>query len=169
MPGLIGRLLALFGRVGFLLKHLETLLPLAAKWASEQEERILREGVPLSQQEIIDAKAVGVRDPDQVRLLRIEAIPSPRHPLLKIAQSAIKLLTPTPRGLTLRHGIFVRADCWRDRALIVHELVHTAQYERLGGILPFLKNYIFQCATVGYREAPLECEAAETAARICSH
>jgi hypothetical protein len=164
----IGQIPALYWSVGFLLKRFETLLPLAAKWASEQEKRILRDGVPLSEQEISDAKAVGVRDPFQVRLLRIEAIPSPRHPLLRIAQSAINLLTSTPRGLTLQHGIFVRSDCWRDRALIVHELAHTAQYDRLGGSLPFLRKYLFECATVGYRKSPMEREAAEMAARICS-
>ena len=154
--------------MGFLLKQFETLLPLAVKWASEQEQRILRDGVPLAEQEIVDARAVGVQAPDQVRLLQVKAIPSPGHPMLKIAQSAINLLAPTPRGLTLQHGIFVRADCWRDRALIVHELVHTAQYERLGGILPFLRKYLFECASVGYRKAPMEQEAIAVAARVCS-
>jgi hypothetical protein len=154
--------------MGFLLKHFDTLLPIAAKWASEQEQRILREGVPLSEQEIIDARAAGVQSPDRVRLLRVKAIPSPGHPLLKIAQSAIRLLTPAPKGLTLQHGIFVRVDCWRDRALIVHELAHTAQYERLGGIVPFLRKYLFECATVGYRKAPMEQEAITVAARLCS-
>ncbi len=153
--------------MGFLLKQFETLLPLAAKWASEQEQRILRDGLPLSEHEIVDARAVGVQAPDHVRLLRVKAIPSPGHPILKIAQSAINLLTQAPRGLTLQHGIFVRSDCWRDRALIVHELVHTAQYERLGGILPFLRKYLFECATVGYREAPMEQEAIAVAARVC--
>jgi hypothetical protein len=68
----------------------------------------------------------------------------------------------------LDYGIFIRADHWRDRALIAHELVHTAQFQRLGGILPFLQTYIFQCATVGYQNAPLELEAVATAARVCS-
>ena len=154
--------------MGFLLKHFDTLLPIAAKWASEQEQRILREGVPLSGQEIIDAGAAGVQSPDRVRLLPVKAIPSPRHPMLKIAQSAINLLTSTPRGLTVQHGIFVRSDCWRDRTLIVHELAHTAQYERLGGILPFLRKYLFECATVGHRQAPMEKEAIAVAARVCS-
>src|SRR5712691_6605800 len=114
---LSGQVPALFFDMGFLLKRFETLVPLAAKWASEQEQRILREGVPLSDQEIVDARAVGVQAPDHVRLLRVKAIPSPGHPMLKIAQSAINLLTSTPRGLTLQHGIFVRSDCWRNRAL----------------------------------------------------
>jgi hypothetical protein len=77
------------------------------------------------------------------------------------------LLPSDPSGLTLQYGIFVRGDCRQDRHLVVHELVHTAQYERLGGILRFLRDYLFECATLGYGEAPLEQEAVEVAARIC--
>jgi hypothetical protein len=150
----------------YLLQQFERLLPLAVEWAHEQEQRILREGVPLSEQEIVDARAVGVREPERVRLLQVDAIPTPRHPILKAAAGAIRFLTPAPRGLTLRHGIFVRSDCWRDRSLVAHELVHTAQYERLGGILPFLRRYLFECATIGYSNAPMEREAIATAGRI---
>jgi hypothetical protein len=45
-------------------------------------------------------------------------------------------------------------------------LVHTAQYERLGGIEPFLRRYLYECATVGYTNSTMESEAAATAARI---
>lgn len=145
----------------------EELLPLAVDWASKQEQRILRDGVPLSEQEIDDARAVGVRDPQRVRLLKVDTIPAPTHPMLKAAYAAINLLTGAPRGLALQYGIFVRADCWRDRFLITHELAHTAQYQRLGGIVPFLRDYLAQCATIGYREAPLEQEATAAAERVC--
>jgi len=148
------------------LDQFETLLPLAAEWAAEEEARILREGVPLAEQEIIDAKVIGVREPERVRLLQVDSIPTPRHPILKAAAGAIRFLTPAPRGLTLHHGIFVRSDCWRDRSLLAHELVHTAQYERLGGILPFLRRYLFECVTIGYPEAPLEQQAIITASRV---
>ena len=126
------------------------------------------EGVPLSDTELADAKAIGVRNPERVRLLQVEMVPAPAHPMLRAAAASINFLTAAPRGLALDYGIFVRADCWRDRALIAHELVHTAQYERLGGILPFLQTYILQCATVGYLNAPLELEAVATSTRICS-
>jgi hypothetical protein len=33
------------------------------------------------------------------------------------------------------------------------------QYERFGGVLPFLRQYLTECLTVGYPEAPLEQEA----------
>jgi len=148
--------------------QLEELLPLAAQWAADQERRALCEGVRLSEIELADAKAIGVHNPERVRLLRVDAVPFPAHPMLRAAAASINFLTEAPRGLALDYGIFIRADHWRDRALIAHELVHTAQFQRLGGILPFLQTYIFQCATVGYPNAPLELEAVATAARICS-
>jgi len=148
--------------------QLEELLPLAAQWAAAQERRVLCEGVPLSKIELADAKKIGVRNPERIRLLRVDAVPVPAHPMLRAAAASINFITAAPLGLALDCGIFVRADHWRDRALIAHELVHTAQYQRLGGILPFLQTYIVQCATVGYRNAPLELEAIATSARICA-
>lgn len=147
--------------------QLEQLLPLAVQWAAEQERRVLCEGVSLSKVELADARVIGVCNPERVRLLRVDSIPVPVHPMLRAAAASINFLTAAPRGLALDYGIFIRADYWRDRALIAHELVHTAQFQRLGGILPFLQIYIFQCATVGYPNAPLELEAIATAARIC--
>jgi hypothetical protein len=148
--------------------QLEQLLPIAAQWAAEQERRVLCEGVRLSAIELADAKAIGVRNPERVRLLRVAAVPVPVHPTLRAAAASINFLTAAPRGLALDYGIFIRADYWRDRSLVAHELVHTAQFQRLGGIRPFLQTYIFQCATVGYPNAPLELEAIATATRVCS-
>lgn len=148
-------------------ERMEELLPLAAQWAMEQQQRVLCEGVPLSENEMADAKAIGVRNPERVRLLRVDSIPVPTHPMLKAAAASINFITEAPRGLALDNGIFVRTDQWRDRALIAHELAHTAQYQRLGGVVPFLQTYIAQCATVGYQQAPLELEASAMAARIC--
>ena len=152
----------------FLIAHFEDLLPLAVKWATAQEQQILRDGVALTESEIADARAVGVREPERVRLLQVANIPRPSDSQLAAAADAMQFLTPATRGLTLQYGIFIRADCWRERSLVVHELVHTAQYERLGGIAPFLRKYRLECLTVGYPEAPLEKEAVEIAARCCS-
>ena len=151
-----------------LLAQFEMLLALAAAWATEEEQKILRDGVLLSEKEIADARAIGIKEPDRVRLLQIETIPRPTQPQLRAACDAIDFLTPATRGLTLGHGIFIRSDCWGDRLLIVHELAHVAQYERLGGILPFLRRYLFECLTVGYSASPLELEAIAVTARVCA-
>jgi hypothetical protein len=146
----------------------QELLPLASQWAAEEERRILREGVSLTESQIKDAKKLGVQQPERVRLLRVDSVPGPSHPALKTAQAALRFLSPATRGLTLRYGIFIRSDCWGDRSLVVHELVHTAQYERLGGILPFLRKYLSECFTLGYAKAPMELEAVASEKRICS-
>ena len=151
-----------------MLEQIDQLLPLAAEWATQQERRVLCEGVPLSKEELADAKAIGVRHPERVRLLRVDSIPVPAHPMLRAAAASINFITAAPRGLALDYGIFVRADHWGDRELIAHELAHTAQYQRLGGIVPFLQTYLGQCATVGYDQAPLELEASAAADRICA-
>ena len=151
-----------------LLAQFEILLPLAAAWATEEEQKILRGGVPLSEKDIGDARAIGVQNPDRVRLLQVETIPRPSQPELRAACDAIDFLTPATRGLTLGYGIFIRSDYWRDRLLIVHEIAHVAQYERLGGILPFLRRYLYECLTVGYSASPLEQEAIAVTARVCA-
>ncbi len=125
----------------------------------------MRDGVPLSDIEIEDAKTVGVGHPERVRLLPVEIVPWPGASALRAAARAISFNIGATCGLTLGYGIFIRKDCWRDRALIAHELVHTAQYERLGGIKPFLRQYLGECLTVGYLNSPLEREASDTVSK----
>jgi len=149
-----------------LLSQFDKLLPLATKWAAAVETRILREGVPLSEQGLADARSLGVCKPERVRLLGLESVPTPTDLTLKTAVAAIQFLTPATRGLALRYGIFVRSDCWGERRLIAHELVHTAQYERLGGIRPFLRQYLTECLTVGYPAGPMEQEAIAMVGRL---
>ena len=72
-----------------LLAQFEMLLALAAAWATEEEQKILRDGVSLSEKEIGDARAIGVQSPDRVRLLQIETIPRPSQPQLRAACDAI--------------------------------------------------------------------------------
>lgn len=145
----------------------EILLPLACAWAEQQEAIILRDGVPLSPGGINDAERIGVVHPARVRLLSVPGVPLPEHPALRAAAEATGLISPLTVGLTVRYGIFIREDCRDQRRLVVHELVHTAQYERLGGIQPFLRQYLRECLTVGYPAAPLEQEAERTTARLC--
>lgn len=135
------------------------LLPLACAWAEEQEAIIQRDGVPLTERLLADARRIGVRHPEQVRLRVVEEVPVPTNPLLRAAAEETGLLSPLTAGLTLRYGIFIRADCWGDRQLVAHELVHTMQYERLGGFAPFLEQYLQECLTLGYPNGELEQEA----------
>jgi hypothetical protein len=148
-------------------EQFKMLLPLACTWAEEQERIILRDGVPLSPAQTIDAVKIGVTHPETVRLLKVARVPIPGHPALRTAADATQLISPRTGGLTLRYGIFIRADCWGDRRLVFHELVHTLQYERLGGFQQFLQQYLYECITIGYPAAPMEQEAVTTTTKLC--
>jgi hypothetical protein len=142
-------------------------LPLAAEWAEAKEQVVLKNGVPLSASQMDDARRVGVIHPEKLRIFKVPQIPLPKHPVLKAAAEETQLITPTTVGLTVRYGIFIHSDFSDDRYLMVHELVHTSQYEKLGGFLPFFRKYLLQLINIGYPEAPMEQEAIKTAEKIC--
>ena len=143
------------------------ILPLASEWAEAKEKVVLKNGIPLSNSQIEDAKLVGVIHPERVRIFKVPQIPFPKHSVLKSAAEMTQLITPSTVGLTLRYGIFIHSDFSDDRCLIVHELVHTSQYEKLGGFLPFLRKYLLQLINIGYPDAPMEQEAVKIAEKIC--
>lgn len=143
------------------------ILPIATAWVRRQERLILSTGVLLNAQQLIDARAAGVAEPERIRLLRVPTIPALRLRGLRFAALKLGILSPHTAGLTARYGIFIREDFWGHRVLLVHELAHTAQYERLGGIKPFLRDYLRECLVEGYPLGLLEREAAAAARRIC--
>ena len=150
-------------------QQFESLLPEAEAWATEQERIILKSGVALSEVQLGDARQVGVVHPERVRLLRVAQIPTPTLPTLAAAAAMTRLISPDTRGMTLRYGIFIRDDFWGDRQLLVHELVHTHQYERLGSFEAFLRPYLMECITPpGYPYGPMEQEAITTSSRLCA-
>ena len=123
--------------------------------------------MPLTVGQVDDAVRIGIAHPERVRLRVVEEIPLPENPALRSAAEATGLISPLTIGLTLRYGIFIQADSWGERRLLVHELAHVAQYERLGGFRPFLQRYLMECITIGYPEAPLEQEAKHVEREIC--
>lgn len=149
-------------------EQFQCLLPLASEWAVEQEQLILQKGTGLTAAQIKDAQQIGVALPEQVRLLKVEMIPLPEHTELRAVAESTQVISPHACGVTFRYGIFIRAEYWGDRPLVVHELVHTRQYEQLGGIQPFLQQYLMECLTIGYPESPMEQEAINVARVILS-
>jgi len=143
------------------------LFPLACSWAKEQERLILQNGVKLDDDHIRYAEQVGVIQPEKVRLLKVERIPRPENIELRVAAEATKLLSPNVNGMTFRYGIYIQDRSWGEPELVVHELVHTRQYEQLGGFEPFLQKYLTECLTIGYPENPMEQEAIRITEEIC--
>lgn len=150
-------------RERLLLLGLPVATRLAARWAREEEQRILRQGAPLTMEQVVDARAAGVRSPERVRVLRTPSVPIPYPMLAGWAGFAAK----DTAGMTLGYGIFIEESFWDDRLLWVHEMVHVAQYERLGGLKSFLREYLHECLSVGYGFGPLEREAMAVSQWIC--
>jgi hypothetical protein len=113
--------------------------PIAVHWVSEMEEAVLESGQRLSPQSRKDAEAIGVRRPDDVRIIGLDAIPLPSDPGLRQLAVETGLLTDRTIGMTFGHGIVIRNGS-HGRGLIAHELTHVMQYERFGGIDGFLRN-----------------------------
>lgn len=135
------------------------ILRFVCAWAQRQEARILALGKQLNERELDLASAVGVRGGERVRVLRVEEVPLPLFRLLRSAGRRLGLV-PATIGMALGHGIFVQAGHATDIRLLRHELAHVAQYERLGGLRPFLERYLLECLTSGYPFGELEQEAA---------
>ena len=147
---------------------LPLILPIACGWIARQERRILALGVALTSCERADAAALGVAVPARVRVLYVERVPLPADWLLRSSSVLTRMAPAHIAGLSARHGIFIRKEFRGERRLLAHELAHTRQYEQLGGIRPFLKEYLRQCLTVGYSAASLELAAHDAAAALCA-
>ena len=147
---------------------LPLMLPLACRWVESQERRILAEGKPLDPAQLADARALDIAHPERVRLLALPRLPLPHNALIRRLGLWTGTLSQETVGLSARYGVFLRTPFDRDRRLLAHELTHTRQYERLGGVRPFLRRYLHECLTDGYPAAAMEREAADAAEALCA-
>lgn len=138
---------------------------LASRWVREQQAAIFAGGEPLAGAQIDEARQAGVRHPERVRLKFVDQIPLPGGFLRELGVRT-GLLSSNTAGITLGHGIYIRTAYRADRELRVHELVHVGQYERLGSIEAFLREYLRECLNPGYPWGPLEQEAILRASEI---
>jgi hypothetical protein len=150
-------------------KTFEQLSPLAYEWAKAQEEFVLTRGAPLGPSPTADARRVGVQDCDRVKVLVVDRIPLPDNEELADAARRAHIITEASRGVAIGHGIIIRADCWGDRELLVHQLVHVAQCERSGGLEPWVREYLSDRHTcASFTIGSLEEEARRIAREICA-
>lgn len=131
----------------------------AVPWVRWRERVILRGGVALTPPQRLLARHLGVASPQRVRVMAADRIPMPLPPLMRSLAERVGWLSPHIAGMTLGHGIAIRADCCGDQRLLAHELTHVVQYERLGGIPRFLRQYLRECVWPGYPRGALEIEA----------
>ncbi|RQS67489.1 hypothetical protein DID96_21745 [Burkholderia sp. Bp8963] len=133
-------------------------LPAAVAWAEAQAARGQALGAPLTPGQADDARAVGVAQPERIRIVTTAVLPFPDTPSLAAIARDTGLLSPGTIGLTLGHAVFVVEE-HVTRRLLTHEFRHVHQYEAAGSIGAFLARYLHEIATFGYVDAPLEADA----------
>jgi hypothetical protein len=151
----------------FLTSSLPLLLPVASAWVEKQELIICERGIPLTESELADARRAGVTSPERIRVVRVEALPQPEDEDVMFVAKRIGFFSSRSAGLTLGYGICLVHGFWEDRHVLVHECVHVGQYERMGGIRPFLSVYLRECIDPGYPFGALEREAILVSNDIC--
>lgn len=136
------------------------LIPLAVRWAEQCSRRGARKGRALNREEMRLARKMGVREAQKIRLVEVDEIPIPSKGILGLAARYNGFFASEAAGMSLGYTIFIQ-NGWVGcpRTLLAHECVHTAQFERLGGMSPYLRQYLEECFDVGYSASPLEQEA----------
>ncbi len=136
--------------------------PAVSRWAHVQERRILAEGVPLKAVDFAFATELKIAQPENVRVLEVRQVPLPvPDAVVRLGRKCgFRIITPV--GMTLGRGIYIEKGQW---GVMRHELVHVEQYQKLGGILPFMQRYLLECLFHGYDDAPLELDAEKRSER----
>lgn len=138
-------------------------VPLATRWVLQQQKQIRVYGSELNDPQKQDALLAGVQHPEQVRVRVVNRVPLP----LPTPWFLKDWLPDDVVGMALGYGIHLHHYWAHNREVLVHELVHVAQYERLGGVRPFLREYLKECLIMGYPHGPLEREAIRKQKEIC--
>ncbi len=139
----------------------------AVLWVRQRQASILREGVPLDSAQQALAVALGIAQVGRVRVVRAAVVPTLLPRWSRDLALRAGWISRHIAGMALGYGIVIREDYIGDMRLLAHELAHVSQYERLGGITGFLRQYLRECVWPGYPDGALECEARAAEAR-CS-
>lgn len=131
----------------------------AVSWVRQRRAVILRSGTVLAPDAIAFARGLDIASAESVRVMTAAEVPLPLPRIARKLGLRAGWIAPHIAGMTLGYGIVLREDCSGDGCLLAHELMHVRQYERLGGIHGFLRQYLRECVWPGYPRGALEVEA----------
>jgi hypothetical protein len=137
---------------------LPSLLPAAIKWAEARSREAAASGRSLNEREIAVARAVGVQQPELIRVAVVDSLPLPEDTTLRAAALQTGLLGPDMAGLTFGYSVLVCRG-HETVSLLSHEFRHVHQYESFGSVAAFLPEYLKQIVEFGYADAPFEIDA----------
>lgn len=133
--------------------------PIAAIWVGHHEVLIRCTGRKLSIRELAHCRRLGILNPEYIRIRVVPRVPSPVPRWIEKLCQSLGFPVGAAAGICFRYGIYIDQNYSANPGIISHELVHTLQYERLGSLEAFLRQYIFECLYHGYHDSPLEREA----------
>jgi hypothetical protein len=150
------------GSVSF---KVDALTPKAIEWYEAVEKQLLPLGRSLTKEELQIAKRLGVDSPEEIRIVILSEFPMPSDPELLQEAKRLGFDSDHVIGRTNGNVILLKPSASSDMSVVTHELVHVRQIRKLG-IRGFVRRYILELETVGYRRSPLELEAYSTERRL---
>jgi len=136
----------------------DAMLPRVIDWYETVEAQFLPLGRPLSSRELVIAESLDVGEPGKIRVVILDQFPMPTDPELFREAKRLGFDNGNVVGRTNGNVIFLKPEASTDETVLAHECVHVGQIRRLG-VRAFLREYVLELETVGYRRAPLELEA----------
>ena len=139
------------------------LLPQYIDWAYETDRKGLEMGTPLNEKELLLAAEIGIKHPEKVRIVYVDAVPFPyENVALKTFGEAVGLVGEgiVNNAQVFGYSIYARKGFVLNRPKLAHELVHVLQIER-ASLDSVVTQHFFDMAEYGYDDAPLEVEAAK--------
>ncbi|MDP5191447.1 hypothetical protein [Rheinheimera baltica] len=158
-------LLALVGAVIVFHQNIisSVILPQYIDWASETEAAGVKVGEPLNEAQLALAREIGIKSPEKVRLVYVDAVPFPYHnPMLKLVGEATGFIGDgiINNAQVFGYSIYVRKDYPLNTPKLAHELVHVLQIER-ASLKQVITQHFADLVNYGYDNSPLELEAFE--------
>ena len=113
-------------------------LPFAWWWLRRNEKIALRLGRALNEEELRWAELLEIQHPQKIRVLNVTRMPSPVPQSIENFMQRRGFPVGNAAGMCMRYGIYVVEKYAHRKTLLAHEMVHTHQFERLGGVWLFL-------------------------------
>ena len=136
------------------------IFPAVCEWIEQQENDIFSKGRCLTFNETQIAKNIGIKNFDIIKVYESEFVPQPKNKIILEMGKQFGLLNKErTKGICFRYGIFINKKATNKNLVLIHELIHTLQYEKFGSVEKFLYQYIKECIELGYESSPLELEA----------
>jgi len=142
----------------------DRLLDESYAFALKSERYAQNNGRKLTKNELVYAKSIGLKYPENVRVVYTPNFPVPENKEVLKAFKELGYDSILVAGVTYGHGIYIKNEGFAfwlmdADAILAHELVHVGQVEHAKNYKSFIRTYLIQAFSNEYFEIPYEKEA----------